>query len=687
MLPSFSSQHRVEDLTFRDPDHFLAGQLHNHIAAWDHMLSMLGTEMGCDQSYADVRSWLNEGVDVTAFLQPYKGKFQGKSYNAAIPPSFYARNPPQGKNHAHFIARTLEERLRNGSLELLGRVGEVPPPLLVMPLVVEESKPRLCHDERFLNLFCKDSPFKLETLKDVPPLLNKGTLMASCDEKSAYDNVLLHKDSQKFFGLQFGGWYLVYRTLPFGWKCSPYVYQTIGLLPTSFLRNMGIPTTLYLDDHFVAEWQPTRTWTDGMPPQPECSRYAVYCMCLLLFRLGYTVSLKKSTLLGCVKLRHLGLYIDSVQQAFSVPEDKIISFLRLRETLLQASLVGVKTLQRFQGKCVSFMLCVPGALLFTHAMANAVALSQVANRRGLVRIEGALLEEITHWGFLDGFSGWIPWRSQRHHTVTISTDASGFRWGATMQGEEYGDYWALDDDRPIHLKEGDAVIHALTTLENELRNSHVDVLVDNQAVIAAWSHEGCRDVALTGLMKDLFFLTCRLNIKLRMTYVPSASNTADAPSRALSSSDARLHEDVWSLVDSLFGPYTVDMMALDSNAVCNADGICLPHFTPCALPHSSGVNVFSQTLSSRENYYVFPPFNMVQPILSFLKEHVGEGIRCSMVVPRFVPISSWWPMLYACRSKHKLLVKKGSDAVYLPTRSGWRLKSLPCDLYVMRLYF
>jgi hypothetical protein len=36
-----------------------------------------------------------------------------------------------------------------------------------MPLTIEPSKPRLCHDERFLSLWIKDFPFHLGTLKDM----------------------------------------------------------------------------------------------------------------------------------------------------------------------------------------------------------------------------------------------------------------------------------------------------------------------------------------------------------------------------------------------------------------------------------------------------------------------------------------------------------------------------------------
>ena len=55
-----------------------------------------------------------------------------------------------------------------------GRVGEVNPPHLVLPLTVEPSKPHLCHDERYLNLWIRDLPFQLDHLPDLPDLFSLG---------------------------------------------------------------------------------------------------------------------------------------------------------------------------------------------------------------------------------------------------------------------------------------------------------------------------------------------------------------------------------------------------------------------------------------------------------------------------------------------------------------------------------
>ena len=56
------------------------------------------------------------------------------------------------KPFADFVRGTLLDRLTSGAISLKGKVGDVDPPHLVLPLTVEPTKPRLCHDDHFLNL-------------------------------------------------------------------------------------------------------------------------------------------------------------------------------------------------------------------------------------------------------------------------------------------------------------------------------------------------------------------------------------------------------------------------------------------------------------------------------------------------------------------------------------------------------
>ena len=239
------NQLHLKNLVLKDEESFLAGQLHTQPANWSYIL-----KANADDKSVLVHDWIDNGVDINQFFSHFKGNFKGRSYDDLRPPATIIPNHATCKTYASQIAAHLEERLRNGSLELLGKVGQVKPPRLVMPLVMVpgKKKNRLCHDERFLNLFMKKCPFSLETLSSIPEIIPHGAFIANCDEKSAYDGVRLTRESRQFFGLQFGGWFMQYTTLPFGWSIAPYIYQTIGMQVTSFLRSKGIINLQYLDD-------------------------------------------------------------------------------------------------------------------------------------------------------------------------------------------------------------------------------------------------------------------------------------------------------------------------------------------------------------------------------------------------------------------------------------------------------
>ena len=228
------------------------------------------------------------------------------------------------------------------------------------------------------------------------------------------------------------------------------------------------------------------------------------------FRLGYTVALNKSLLTPSTCVRYLGFMVDSSLQAFVIPADKKGKFAALREYILSQRYVTQKCLQRLQGKCISFSLAVPAAHLYINEMIRAVSLSSKNSR--LIPVAGSLVAEIEHWRFVDDWEGFIPWRSERHWQVVLVTDASQFKWGASVITgiadipRDFGDYFDTQDSRPIHLKEADALLSSLRSLKDRLRDCRVDVFVDNMAVVCAWEGKGSRDMYLVSLLKDIFIL-------------------------------------------------------------------------------------------------------------------------------------------------------------------------------------
>lgn len=165
-----------------------------------------------------------------------------------ISPEGLFKNSLIRKRYGTFICDTVYAKIKPGAIRVIGKVGECSWPYIVKPLTFEPSKPRLCHDDRFSNLWVNDSPFHLETLKNVHRLVNEGACMVTTDEKSGYDHVRLSVESQRYFGIKFGDYVMVYTVLPFGFKASPYTYQTIGMVMTSYLRTLSVLTVQYLEN-------------------------------------------------------------------------------------------------------------------------------------------------------------------------------------------------------------------------------------------------------------------------------------------------------------------------------------------------------------------------------------------------------------------------------------------------------
>jgi hypothetical protein len=95
----------------------------------------------------------------------------------------------------------------------------------------------------------EDKPFTLDRLGDLPRYVSPDSYQTVLDDKSGYDHIFFMTIVvRSIVGFQWGGWYFTYNTLPFGWKISPFVYHTTGLLPTHFFRSIGIPCSLYIDD-------------------------------------------------------------------------------------------------------------------------------------------------------------------------------------------------------------------------------------------------------------------------------------------------------------------------------------------------------------------------------------------------------------------------------------------------------
>ena len=65
-------------------------------------------------------------------------------------------------------------------------------------------------------------------------------VITTFDDNSEYDHVFLHPSSYTFLGLEWEGRYLSILLCHLGWKTSGYIYHSIGLAATSYIRFSGV---------------------------------------------------------------------------------------------------------------------------------------------------------------------------------------------------------------------------------------------------------------------------------------------------------------------------------------------------------------------------------------------------------------------------------------------------------------
>ena len=144
--------------------------------------------------------------------------------------------------------------------------------------------------------------------------------------------------------------FFVYATLPFGLKASAFLYQTIGLAASNYVRSFGVPCALYIDDRHVGQLRlPLRALPRSFSAF-QLAEMAAYIACFSSISLGYFIVLSKSSLLPATALTFLGYVCDSVKQAFLLPPDKRAKFSALRESILEHATVSLKNRQTFAGK-------------------------------------------------------------------------------------------------------------------------------------------------------------------------------------------------------------------------------------------------------------------------------------------------------------------------------------------------
>jgi hypothetical protein len=377
------------------------------------------------------------------------------------------------------------------------------------------------------------------------------------------------------------------------------------------------------------------------------------------------------------RIIHLGFGIDASSSSFFLPQKIRHKFSVLRNRLLVTKVATLHDIQSFIGKCNHLKLVFPASLLFTRACRLLIpTLTETA-----AVLPKDALDEISFWTFVDSFSQPLPWRLHQHLSLRLFTDASGFAWGAEVSLPSgplvLRDYWTSSImSHDICVKETLALFFALQSISEQIWDRRVDAFVDNEGLFHAWSGLKAASPQLNDVLRNIFLMMLEFNASLKLFWVPSAANSADAPSRLRSRADSCLSPRLRASVWEKFGPFSFDLMSIPSNVFRAPSGQSLPFFAPHHVPGASGINVFAQS-SPSGLLYVFPPFIMISALLRLLGE--WGGVEIVIILPNFpYKRPAWLHLLQPfVINRFVLSAPVEHDVLLLPSTSGFASNYLP----------
>lgn len=352
-----------------------------------------------------------------------------------------------------------------------------------------------------------------------------GAMMAKFDLKAAYRNVPVHPDDRELLGMVWRDQLFVDMVLPFGLRSAPKIFNAVADALAYMIRQKGVDwLEHYLDDYVLV----------GPPKSNKCKEDLVTSL-QTCDEGGYPVANEK-TGLPATLMTLLGIEFDSVNQVLRLPQDKLKKLKKLVASWRKRKCCKKRELQSLAGHLSHACKVVRPGRRFLRGLFG--FLSGFQRQDHMLRLNAALRADLEWWHvFLSPWNGVsMMWDRKGSETVEVWSDASG-AWGC---GALWGRRWCQVawEEWPgfatVHIaaKELLPIIVAAAIWGQEWKGETVLCHCDNQAVVAVMNGGYCKDTAMAHMLRCLFYLEAKYEMRLTSVHVPGLQNgAADAISR------------------------------------------------------------------------------------------------------------------------------------------------------------
>ena len=481
---------------------------------------------------------------------------------------------------------------------------------------------------RPLNMYLRTQHFKMDSMKTVLSLVQKGDYAFSLDLADAYLYLPIFPKHRKFLRFCVNQQVYQFRVMAFGPKVAPRTFTKCVTVVAAFLRQQSLKLSVYLDD-----WLGLNATKRGLLQDREK-------LLNLLIDLGFIINVKKSQLVPTQTITYIG-GLFHLQEGIVCPTQERIDKIALAvKNILFKKVATAREFLHLLGLLASCVEIVQFARLHMRPIQLYLLHFWKPSSRDLgfkVPIQSHLIPHLKWWLVTANISQGKPFQ-QPLSAVTLQTDASMFAWGACLGKEMVQGTWS-PEERKLHINclEMEAVYKAFLHFLPLITNQSVLVRSDNTTVVQYLNKQGgTRSTYLCMQTWKIWQVAIKANIWLKAAHIAGRLNVLpDQLSRI------RIRPTEWTLnrvvVENIFHKWgfpMIDLFASHLNKQAQIFCTWIPHPTALALD--------ALTISwDRMFAYAFPPICLVPRVVQYMKQFQCTIILIAPVWPR----RHWYPEL------------------------------------------
>ncbi len=478
----------------------------------------------------------------------------------------------------------------------------------------KQNKLRLILDCRFLNKHIACCTFKQEGIEAVPHQIEWGDYLVSVDLEAGFHHIKINPFFRKYICFSWRDKTYCWNVLPFGLKSAPYIFYKVLRPVVLYLRTLQIRNCVFVDDFIFML-------------KKLCAQDQLDTSLHVLHDCGWNINWGKSDLTFTTSCDFVGFTVFSdhpVHQRpwITVQAKKLRKLRKLLRVVLNNTHIVARRLARIAGQCIAMCHAVlPAKLLLQNVYR---LLGERTGWDSLPQLDAATRRDLEWW--LNVATLWNGAQLVPHPiTAQVWTDASQTGWGGWYETNHCTGTWTQDVQQcPSNYRELLAIYRVLLSLGDKLTGHSIQVLSDN--ITAYLNDMGGQILTMSALVQNVFVHCQAHQIELVAKYFAGKKNVlADRLSRIMTHYEFALYPRLFHLLDSMWGPHTVDRFASEQFHQ-------VPRYNSLYLdPGTEAVDALSQSWAS-ENNFVNVPFILLDRVVRKIKQ---DQCSATVIAPRW----------------------------------------------------